>query len=200
MKAGPLLAVLLAATSILLAACVPASAIERLEQELRSRLSASATPDAVQPEEEPRPGDSPRAAIRLVIYRANFEQEQAIASRDSSAMKDTSTDSYFEEMAQLNQRLLEGGVTRIRLVGLEWGPITITGNTAVATTYETWTTSFANGTRDRSTDRNVYHLIRQGGAWKIQANEHPDEPQRRSPGGTQVRVLEPLAPGAEGSV
>lgn len=128
------------------------------------------------------PEGSPEAAIQEVILRGNQQQEQAIATRDPSVMRDTSTDAHFREIADTNQALLDAGITGIRLVNLEWGEISVIGERAVATTWETWATTFPRGGSDQSRDRNVYVLVHQAGLWKIQTNEHPGEPFAPSPG------------------
>jgi uncharacterized iron-regulated membrane protein len=121
--------------------------------------------------------DADTAAIQQVIQRANQEQAQALQAKDPSGMSDTATPEYFQEMAQTNQDLLDNGVTSIQLVQLEWGPISVNGTTATATTYETWNTTYSDGSTDQSRDRNVYTLIQQQGSWKIQDNQHPDDAQ-----------------------
>jgi hypothetical protein len=132
------------------------------------------SPVPVSPDATPPPAGSAEAAIRDVIERGNHEQEQAIASRDSSVMQDTSTTTYYRQLAQENQAMLDSGVTGIRLVSTEWGQITVNGNTARATTFETWETKSADGTVQQNRDRNEYRLMQQNGAWKIQADDHPD--------------------------
>jgi Peptidase A4 family len=122
------------------------------------------------------------AAIQQVIQRSNDQQAQAIAARDPSLMSDTSTSDHYQELVRINQDLLNGGVTSIRLVKLEWGEIAVDGSTATATTYETWSTSFANGSTTQSRDRNDYTLVLDNGTWKIRTNAHPDElPAASSP-------------------
>jgi ketosteroid isomerase-like protein len=117
------------------------------------------------------------AAIQQVIQRANAEQQQAIADGDPSVMSDTATADYYQEMAQINDDLEAAGVTAIKLDAIEWGPITVNGTTATATSYESWTTTYADGTSEQaSRERNVYTLVQENGAWKIAANEHPDSP------------------------
>lgn len=175
---------LIAITSFTLAACGPAAAMDRLQSVAQARLSP--TPSEGEDGAGATPDPAVQAAIQLVIYRSNFQQEQAIASRNSSLMQDTSTERYYREMVRVNQGLLEGGIVRIRLVALEWGPVSVTGDEATATTYETWTVTRADGSTAQSRDRNVYTLIRQNGAWKIQANEHPDQEYRPPPGLPQV--------------
>ena len=113
------------------------------------------------------------AAIQQVIQRSNDEQVQAIAARDPSLMADTLTSDHYQELVQINQKLLDSGVSSIKLVKLEWGAITVDASTASATTYETWTTTLADGSTDQSRDRNDYRLVLDNGAWKISADIHP---------------------------
>jgi hypothetical protein len=117
------------------------------------------------------------AAIQDVIQRSNEQQAQAIAARDPTLMADTVTTNHFRDLAQINQDLLDNGVISIKLVKLEWGAVAVNGSTATATTYETWTTTLADGTVDQSRDRNDYGLVLDGSAWKIKTNDHPDQAQ-----------------------
>src|SRR6266542_2239123 len=128
-----------------------------------SRMQAAVTQDSVQ------------AAVQRTIERGNAEQEQAIAARDSSVMKDTSTDAYYDDVARTNRNLLNGGVTAIKLVNLAWGDVSVDGEKATATTWETWSTTFADGSSEQSRDRNVYTLVLQDGDWRIASDEHPDD-------------------------
>jgi hypothetical protein len=129
---------------------------------------------ASQPGESGEP--SAEEAIREVIVRSNAQQEAAIAARNSSLMRDTATDRYYREMERINADLLDMGVTRVELVQIEWGPIMIAGSTAEATTFETWAVSTARGRSMEPPERNVYRLVQEDGVWKIDANDHPDEP------------------------
>jgi hypothetical protein len=128
-----------------------------------------------------QPGDSPgisaeEAAIRAVITRTNAQQEAAIATEDSSVMRDTATERYFREMERLNDALLDGGVMGVELIELEWGAIHIEGLTAEATTYETWAITTRRGRVLEPPARNIYRLVLEDGVWKVDANEHPDLP------------------------
>jgi hypothetical protein len=170
-KATTFKAFLLGCLTLSLAACAPGAAISSAERAVQAHLpgsSPSSSPGAAAVS-----NGSAQAAIQLVITRGNLEQEQAIARRDSSVMKDTSTDSYFQQVAQQNQDLLDNGVTAIKLVNLQWGAVTINGNSASATDDETWSTTYSDGSTDQATDRNVYTLVQQNGVWRIQADDQP---------------------------
>ena len=132
-------------------------------------LAAAPSPVLDAPEEDVS------AAIQQVIQRSNDEQVQAISSRDSAVMADTVTSDHFQELVQINQDLLNSGVTSIALVKLDWGAIAVDGSNATATTYETWRTTFSDGATDQSRDRNDYTLVLDNGAWKIKADAHPDQ-------------------------
>ncbi|HEY3081756.1 MAG TPA: G1 family glutamic endopeptidase [Chloroflexota bacterium] len=162
------LILLVGAVGLLLVACSAAGPRGQAGSGVQSG-PASPTPAAT------AVAGSDEAAVQAVIRRANAEQEQAIAARDPSAMKDTALDAYYQDAARTNQELLDGGIAAIKLLDLEWGPITVTGDTATATTYETWASDYVDGKTDQSRDRNVYTLVRQDGVWKIQADEHPDD-------------------------
>jgi hypothetical protein len=114
------------------------------------------------------------AAIQQVIQRSNDEQVEAIASRDPQKMSDTTTSDHLQELVQINQDLLDNGVSSIRLMRLDWGDIAVNGTTATATTFETWRTTYSDGRTDQSRDQNDYTLVLDNGTWKIQTDAHPD--------------------------
>src|SRR5205807_2132893 len=99
------------------------------------------------------------AAIQQVIQRSNDEQVEAITARDPARMSDTTTSDHFQELVQINQDLLDHGVNTIRLVRLDWGPISVNGTSATATTYETWRTTYSDGQTEQSRDQNDYTLV-----------------------------------------
>jgi len=135
--------------------------------------------------------DPAAQAIQQVIQRGDEEQAQAIASNDSTVMKDTSTPDFYQQQVATNQDLVANGVSAIKLVNIEWGPVSVTGTTATATAWETWTTSYSDGTSEQSRDRNVYTLVQDNGTWKVSADDHPDEVQASAPGSG----VAPNAPG-----
>jgi biopolymer transport protein ExbD len=134
-------------------------------------------------------------AVQQVIQRSNDEQVQAIANRDPSLMADTLTADHYQELVQINQSLLDAGISSIKLVKLEWGAVAVDGSSATATTFETWTTTFRDGSTDQSRDRNDYSLVLDNGAWKIRTDAHPDEPQatgRPGPSGQTPPQTQPF--------
>jgi hypothetical protein len=44
------------------------------------------------------------------------------------------------------------------------------------TVYETWSTTFQDGTTQQARDRNIYTLVQDNGTWKVQTDDHPDQP------------------------
>ncbi len=127
-------------------------------------------------------GGAGAAAIQELIQRADDEQVQAIAAREPSPMAETSTDDYYQKLVQSNQQLLATGVSTIKLVQIEWGVVAINGATANATAWETWSTSYSNGTTELARRGNLYTLVQTDGTWKIQSDEDPASP------GSDIRV------------
>ena len=171
---------------------------------------ATATPSASATSVTAGSNTSAVNAIKAVINQANEEQQQAFARQDPTIMKDTATSSYYNELAQINADMANGGVTAIKLLQTEWGPVTLTNaTTAQATTYETWQTNYADGSTDQSRDRNVYTLVQEQGVWKIQSDDHPDsnpsQPTGQSVGtppttpSSPSSPVSPTAPAAAGS-
>ncbi|MBV9168946.1 MAG: hypothetical protein JOZ81_02530 [Chloroflexi bacterium] len=152
----------------------------------RSTAATASQPTAVATQAGTPADQATQQAIQQVIQQVDHAQEQALTSNDPSVMQSTATSDFYNLQVQTNQDLVSNGVTEIKLVNIEWGPITINGNTATATVWETWSTTFDDGTSEQSRDRNVYTLVNDGGTWKVQADDHPDEqnatPQAPAPG------------------
>lgn len=130
---------------------------------------------------------SDAAAVQAVIERANQAQVAAIAARDPSpaALAETAAGPYVQELQRTNQSLIQNGVAAIKLLGIEWGAVSVNGNSATATSYETWSTTFVDGSTEVSRDQNDYVLALDNGSWKIQSDVHPAAPQApRAPNGT----------------
>ena len=121
--------------------------------------------------------------IQQVITDVNNAQIQAIQTNNPDVMAATATPEFYQDQVSNNQDLVDGGVTDIKLVNIEWGPILVNGNTAEATDYETWSTTFQDGTTEQSRDRNIYTLVNDNGTWKVQSDDHPDQQQQQSGGG-----------------
>ena len=124
-------------------------------------------------------------AVKDVVERANRAQAQAYARNDPTLMRATATDSYYEELARINQSIQSSGARSIEMTNLEWIDVTVSGTTAQASTSETWRTTYGDGSTEESTDRNDYTLVLQSGAWRISADVQPT-----------TRVINPNTPGA----
>ena len=175
---------------------VVAIAVTRLPTGSLSRPTAVTAPNQGSSRQAPAAAGVPtdaasQQAIQQVIQRLDEAQAQAIATNDPNVMAATATSEFYQEELANNQDLIDNGVTEVKLVKIEWGDITVNGDTATATAWETWTTTFEDGTTAQSRDRNVYTLVQQNGAWKVQSDDHPDQ---ASPGGAQNQP-QPAAPG-----
>jgi hypothetical protein len=155
---------LLIGLAIVLASCGPQVDLGRVITQLQP--PAVATPATVTSE-------TSTEAVKQVIEAANQAQQKAFATGDTSVMRDNATAAYYDELTQINADLARGGVIGFTLVRIEWGEVTITGTTAAATAFETWRTTYSDGSQDQRTDRNDYALVLDGGAWKISADAQP---------------------------
>lgn len=172
---------LLIALAIVLTSCSGQVDLGRAVQQLHP--AATSTPAAR--------SDATTAAVKQVIERANQAQQKAFATGDVSLMRATATATYYDELAQINTGLAQGGVTGFTLVRIDWGDVSISGSTASATAYETWRTTYSDGSQDQRTDRNDYTLVLDGSAWKIQSDVQPSA-QSVTPGsGTAPAQTQP---------
>jgi hypothetical protein len=167
----------------------PAASAGQTAQSSQSTAAASTTTS----------GDPALAAVQAVIAKANQEQQDAFAKNDPTVMKDTATSSYYNELVQINSDMASGGVSAIKLIKTEWGPVSLNGSTAQATTWETWQTTYSDGSSDQSRDRNVYTLVQDQGTWKIQSDEHPDSNLNQPGGPTGPSAVTPPAPSSPSS-
>jgi len=155
---------LLIGLAIVLTSCVGPVDIDRAVQQLRQQPAATPTTATA---------DATAEAVKQVIEAADRAQQTAFATGDPSVMRVTATPDYYDELTQINTDLARGGVTGFTLVGIEWGDVTVSGTTAAATAYETWRTTYNDGSQDQRTDRNDYALVLDSGAWRIQADAQP---------------------------
>ena len=154
---------LLIALAIVLSSCGGQVDLGRVIQQLPVAI---APPAAVT-------NDATADAVKHVIERANQAQQKAFATGETALMRDTATATYYDELRQINTELARGGVIGFTLVGTLWGDVTIDGTTATATAYETWRTSYSDGSQDQRTAQNDYTLVLDSGAWKIRADVQP---------------------------
>jgi Peptidase A4 family len=160
-----------------------------------SAPAATATPTS---DTSVRSADSAMDAIKQVIQQSNQEQQQALAAHNPTLMRDTATSAYYSQAVQGLNDLVTAGVSEIELVKLDWGPITLQGTTrAQATTTETWRTTFGDGSTLQQVDTNVYTLVLESDAWKVQDDQHPDSQRVQPPQAPQATAPAPVAPDAE---
>lgn len=157
-----------------------------------SGASAPRQPAAAKPTAGGAPADAPtQTAIKDVIRRLDDAQSQAIATGNQQVMQATATPDFYQDQVMTNQDLVASGVTDVKLMNLEWGDITVSGDTATALVYETWQTTFIDGTTQQGRDLNVYSLVRDssGQGWVVQSDDHPDQPApSASPAPSPVRA------------
>lgn len=172
---------------------VIAVAVSRLPTTSLSRPAATAVPNQTSrqtPVAAGTPADAEtQRTIQQIIQQLDQAQAEAIATKDPNVMAATSTPEFYQEQIATNQDLVDNGVTEVKLINIEWGDILVNGPTATATAWETWSTTFEDGTTMQARDRNVYTLVQQNGSWKVRSDDHPDE-QPTTPG------QQPAAPGA----
>jgi len=180
---GPISGIVVTVILALALIAIIVFAVTRLTSGALSRPTASTVPaaqaTAAQVQATAAAGAPADAAtqqtIQQVIQKVNDAQVQAIQTNNPDVMSATATPDFYREQVSTNQDLVDNGVTDIKLVNIEWGPITVNGNTASASDYETWSTTFQDGTTEQSRDRNVYTLINDNGTWKVQGDDHPDQ-------------------------
>ena len=128
-------------------------------------------------------------AVKQTIQRANEAQATAFNTGNPSAMRATATADFYTQLQQTNSDLATAGVTRIALVSTEYRSISVTGANATATTLETWTSTYTDGSSDQATARNDYTLVLDAGVWKIATDDQPSAvlqpaPQPQTDSGT----------------
>ena len=168
--------------AVVLASCAGQADLGRIIQQMPGAIAPQATTTS----------EATTAAVKQVIERANQAQQKAFTTGDATLMRETATSSYYEELTQINTELARGGVTGFTLVRTLWGDVMVTGTTATATAYETWRTTFGDGSQDQRTDRNDYTLVLESGAWKIQADVQAGARSVTTPGsGTAPAQTQP---------
>lgn len=112
-------------------------------------------------------------AVKAAVQRSNEAQASAFNGGDASAMRAYATDSFYQQLVGTNRDLAASGVVRIELVAIDWGEVSVDGASAKATTFETWRSTYRDGSSDETTARNDYVLVAESGAWKVSSDEQP---------------------------
>jgi len=126
-------------------------------------------------------GQGDRAQVRAVIEKLDNEQEQAFQTNSARLMEDSSTAQNLAAMVQNNDALTAAGASAIHLAKLEWGPVNVSNDTATAITWETWDTDFKDGSITSIRQENDYRLVKIGGVWMVDADNHPANQATPSP-------------------
>jgi peptidase A4-like protein len=125
--------------------------------------------------------DQSEAAIKAVIQRGNDAQAKAYNTGDNSLMKDTATDSFYQQLLGTNRDLARAGVAKIEILSTDFQSVSVDGATAKATTLENWRSTYPDGSSDEQTARNDYTLVLVAGAWMIDSDEQPTGLERPAP-------------------
>jgi predicted SnoaL-like aldol condensation-catalyzing enzyme len=141
------------------------------------------------------PATAVDAQLQAVVQKADQEQADAFAKHDPTLMRDTAaSEDYYQQLVKINDDMAANGVASIELVKIEWGDTSVNGNSATLTAYETWRTTYTDGTTEEDRDRNVYTLVNQNGSWLIAADDHPDADMIPGPGGIPPGSTQPGVP------
>ncbi|MDQ2951870.1 MAG: G1 family endopeptidase, partial [Chloroflexota bacterium] len=80
---------------------------------------------------------------------------------------------FYTQLQRTNRDLAAAGVREIELLATDFVSVSVSGANASATTLETWSTTYTDGSSDQATARNEYTLVLAGAAWKIATDDQP---------------------------
>ena len=175
--------------TLMLAACSGTVDLGSIGRQLGGAPAATTAPSATTGATVTSGDQTQVEAVKQTIQRANAAQANAFNSGDPSLMRSTATADFYTQLVQTNRDLATSGVSLIALVSTEYRSISVDGANATATTLETWSTTYSDGSSDQATARNDYTLVLDGGAWKIATNDQPSAvlepaPQPQTDAGT----------------
>lgn len=117
--------------------------------------------------------DAVTRAVKDAITRANEAQATAFNTGDPSLMRETATSDFYTQLVRINRDMAVAGVTEIRVVSTDFQSVTVDGASAAAVTYETWRSTYADGSSEETTARNDYTLVLDGSTWRIATDDQP---------------------------
>ena len=153
--------------AFLLAACSGGADLGSVIRQLGGTSAPAATSTATTTD------DAATAAVKNTITRANDAQAKAFNSGDPTAMKATATSDFYQQLLGVNRDLQAGGVTEIAIVSTDFQSVSVNGANATATTFETWRSTYSDGSSEETTARNDYTLVLDGSAWRIATDDQP---------------------------
>ena len=163
----------------LLGACSGGADLGSLIRQVRGATPAATSTTATSTD------DAATAAVKDTVTRANEAQAKAFNTGDSTLMRGTATADFYTQLVGVNRDLYAGGVTQIEIVSTDFQSVTVNGSSANATTYETWRSTYNDGSNEETTARNDYTLVLDGTAWRIATDDQPSAVLQ--PGGPQTQ-------------
>ncbi len=123
----------------------------------------------------PAGSGSDQDTIKTVIKQSNDEQIAAWRNLDTSALGNTRTGQVLQDNIQAVQDLKNSGLYAIPVnKSLQYGAISVDGNTATAKTVEVWSVTFYSKGDNKvvnstgpDTLYETYHLVKQNGKWLV---------------------------------
>jgi hypothetical protein len=117
--------------------------------------------------------DATTLAVKDTITRANEAQAKAFNTGDPSLMRATATSDFYTQLVTINRDMASGGVTEIAIVSTDFQSVKVDGANATVVTYETWRSTYNDGSSDETTARNDYTLVLDGSTWRIATDDQP---------------------------
>jgi zinc-ribbon domain/ARC6-like, IMS domain len=118
-----------------------------------------------------------KTALKAIICQSNDEQIKAWRNLDTEILKGTRTGQALQENIQAVQELQAKKMYALPAnKSIEFGDVSVTGNTATVKTVEVWSVTFFNKddgqalqTQGPDTLQELYHFVKQNGKWLIQS-------------------------------
>jgi hypothetical protein len=107
------------------------------------------------------------AALQQAITTSNTQQMQAIASRDPSPLRTSSTGEYYQFLSSQIRQNLAQQVVAVRIDQVRWSAVAVGGVVGQVSDIENWSITFANGTTSLVEGRWIYRLVLENGTWKV---------------------------------
>ncbi|HST05275.1 MAG TPA: zinc-ribbon domain-containing protein [Chloroflexia bacterium] len=116
-------------------------------------------------------------ALKATVCQSNDEQIKAWRSLDTEVLKNTRTGQALQENIQAVQELQSKKMYALPAnVSIDFGKVTVSGDTATVETTEVWSVTFFNSSDGKALQtqgpdklQELYHFVKQNGKWLIQS-------------------------------